>query len=217
MKSIIKENQYFLIPYFVFLLAGGVLLLMEEKGNLHLSFIRFHHPAADLFFKYLTYLGDGIIVCVVIFIYLFIRIRNSIILLTGYLISSITTQILKHTFFDKEPRPAKFFENLGEKIREIPGVTLHHWNSFPSGHAAAAFTLFFCLGLFTRNKALKFFLFIVSLFAAYSRVYLSQHFFSDIYAGSVLGVASSLGVWYYFEKTGKFRHPRFERGIFQSK
>jgi membrane-associated phospholipid phosphatase len=41
--------------------------------------------------------------------------------------------------------------------------------------------------------------FCLALVASYSRVYLSQHFFGDIYAGSVIGVGSTLALYYWMD------------------
>jgi membrane-associated phospholipid phosphatase len=41
-------------------------------------------------------------------------------------------------------------------------------------------------------RSLRAGLFLLALIAAYSRVYLSQHFFEDIYAGSFVGLIAAL-------------------------
>lgn len=39
--------------------------------------------------------------------------------------------------------------------------------------------------------------FVLALLAAYSRIYLSQHFFADVYAGSLIGVLTTILVYYW--------------------
>jgi membrane-associated phospholipid phosphatase len=54
------------------------------------------------------------------------------------------------------------------------------------------------LALFTKNKWIEFLLFSIALIVGYSRVYLSQHFFIDIYAGSIIGVSTTLVIYFLF-------------------
>jgi membrane-associated phospholipid phosphatase len=59
--------------------------------------------------------------------------------------------------------------------------------------------LFCLLSIFTRNKALGYVWFCLALIASYSRVYLSQHFFGDIYFGSIIGVISTVAIYYWLD------------------
>jgi len=47
--------------------------------------------------------------------------------------------------------------------------------------------------------------FILALFAAYIRVYLSQHWLIDIYVGSIIGVSFSLLFYVFFYHTQKWQ------------
>jgi membrane-associated phospholipid phosphatase len=183
MKDISRENRPFLIPYLLFLITGGIVLLLSEKKDLHLFFNSYHHPAADSFFTYITYLGDGV---------------------TANIVSSLITQGMKQLVFPDSPRPSRFFEGIKD-LYLVPGVDVHSFYSFPSGHTTVAFTLYFCLALIARNKWLKGLLFLLSLTVSYSRIYLSQHFFSDVYAGSVIGVIVSLVVFYTIENSRRLK------------
>ena len=71
----------------------------------------------------------------------------------------------------------------------IDGVNLHSNFSFPSGHSTAAFSTFFFLALIARKPILQVMLFSVGLLVAFSRVYISQHFFEDIYVGGIIGAS----------------------------
>jgi membrane-associated phospholipid phosphatase len=76
--------------------------------------------------------------------------------------------------------------------RPIPDIEMHLWKAFPSGHTAIGFCMFCLLALYTQNNFLKFFYFVVVFLIAYSRMYLSQHFLQDVYAGSIIGIGSAL-------------------------
>jgi membrane-associated phospholipid phosphatase len=125
--------------------------------------------------------------------------RKAAIALSCYVISSIVAQLLKKLVFSGALRPKAFFEGSTYSIHMIEGVTLHSYNSFPSGHATSAFSLFCLLSILTKNKEAGFVCFCLALLASYSRVYLSQHFFGDIYAGSIIGVVSSVALYYWLD------------------
>jgi membrane-associated phospholipid phosphatase len=67
---------------------------------------------------------------------------------------------------------------------------MHSFFSFPSGHSAGAFSLFFMISLILsgKRKFLGVFLFLLAMLTGYSRIYLGQHFPVDVYAGSIIGV-----------------------------
>jgi membrane-associated phospholipid phosphatase len=89
------------------------------------------------------------------------------------------------------PRPAEFFKDI--PFYEIPGIELHHWGSFPSGHTTTAFMLasFFYLVLPKKIKIHSLVMGIAFL-VGFSRVYLMQHFLMDVWVGALLGIFSSL-------------------------
>jgi membrane-associated phospholipid phosphatase len=68
-------------------------------------------------------------------------------------------------------------------------------NSFPSGHATTTFSLFCLLSLLAVKRGWGWLWFALALLAAYSRVYLGQHFFGDIFAGAVIGTSASVACY----------------------
>lgn len=195
MSTIFRRNAPFLIPYLLFLLAGGIVLAFIPKADLHLFFNRYHHPLADVFFTYLTYLGDGITVIIAVILALLVKYRYAILIGAANIISAIITQGLKQFVFTGTPRPRRFFEGLHD-LYLVPGVAVYSSNSFPSGHTTAAFTLYFCIALLIDNKWGKALFFLLSLMIGFSRIYLSQHFFSDVYTGSIIGVSIAFITYY---------------------
>jgi membrane-associated phospholipid phosphatase len=158
----------------------------------------------DIFFKYITHLGDGAFAFLVAFIFSFFSIRKSVYILLSYGGAAIVSSVLKHLVYHDIYRPHFVFQYfVREKLKQVEGVDLVGFNSFPSGHALSAFALFFCLIFVSRNHLLKLLFFTLAILAAYSRVYLSQHWLIDIYVGSVIGVCFSLlfyGVFYHTNK-----------------
>jgi membrane-associated phospholipid phosphatase len=77
-------------------------------------------------------------------------------------------------------------------------------SSFPSGHAATAFTVFSSL-YFTFRRRLAIPLFIIPILVAYSRVALGVHTYLDILVGALLGLAMPLLVSVMLQKRHKSR------------
>ncbi|MCW3101577.1 MAG: phosphoesterase PA-phosphatase related protein [Bacteroidetes bacterium] len=193
-RTVSRNNFPFLIPYALFLLAGAILIIANSKAETHLEFNRFHNHFFDIFFQYLTYFGDGYIAIITVVVLLTVKFRYALLTALASLISALITQTLKHTLFSEVVRPAKFFEGLHD-LYLVPGMENNFYNSFPSGHTTCAFALYFSIALIVENRGLKFFCFLFALAIGYSRIYLSQHFFEDVYAGSLIGVITTLIVY----------------------
>lgn len=204
MWQIILRNRYIFILYLLIFAVSVIYLLLEGKADSHILITNFHSESFDLFFRSLTFLGDGIFMLVMGILFLFfIRIRYGLILISSFIVSSISVQVLKRLAFPGHIRPVLFFREMGIELYSIPGLDYHSHFSFPSGHSTTAFTLFIGFAIFTRNKLLKFIFLLLSCIVAYSRVYLSQHFLEDVLAGSLLGIIVILWMAGIFLKLDK--------------
>ena len=190
----------FIIAYLLLLVIGAIAYFKIEKIEAHLIVNQFHNSVLDNLFYYLTYLGDGVFVVITIIIAAFFNVRLAVLIIASYALSALITQGLKHFVFNEWMRPAGIFEANAQlhQLYLVTGVELNYHNTFPSGHSTSAFSLFFSLSIFTPKKLIQFILFCLAVLAAYSRVYLSQHFFIDIYAGSFIGTVCSLLLYQYW-------------------
>lgn len=173
-------------------------MLLKSKAELHLFFNQYHSPVADSFFLFLTYFGDGLMALFLFIILLFIRYRYALIFSVSSILSAIITHLMKNGF--PSDRPIKYFTDKAQ-LYLVQGSEMNFHNSFPSGHTVTAFAIYFALALFTDNKLFKTLLFILALLVGYSRVYLSQHFFQDIYVGSIIGTLTSFTAYYYLQNS----------------
>jgi len=198
MKIKIKDYPAFLIPYVLFVLGAGWALLSVDKANLHLWLNSYHSPFLNEFFKYYTEVGASI-PYVLVFFLLFNKYRTAIFVLAAVSVTALIVQIIKHAL--NFPRPLKFFEQNFPDVQLplVPGVRVFTNHSFPSGHSAAAFALFFSFALLTKNRYLQFLCFVGALLVGYSRIYLSQHFLSDVFAGSLVAVVVTLLIKMYMD------------------
>lgn len=190
----------FIYPYLLLLIIGVFFYFITNKTEAHLFANRFHHFILDKLFFYATYLGDGYFIVITSIIASFFNVRLALLILASYALSSGITQGLKHLVFNEWMRPAGVFETNAQlqQLYLVPGVELNYHHSFPSGHSTSAFALFFSLSIFSTRKIIQFLLLCLAVFVAYSRVYLSQHFFIDIYAGSFIGTICSLAVYKFW-------------------
>jgi membrane-associated phospholipid phosphatase len=190
MFSLLKKNTAFFIPYFLFLLAGGLILVLYGKTDIHLYVNSHHSPLADFFFSNWTNLGLGIMIIPVALVLAFIRFRYMIMSIIGLALSGGINDSIKVLFHS--PRPLSVFKDLHQSLYLVPKIDVYTDYSFPSGHSATSFCMFCLLAIYMESKPAKFLCFIIAFLIAYSRMYLSEHFLKDIYAGSVIGVCSAL-------------------------
>jgi membrane-associated phospholipid phosphatase len=162
----------------------------------------YNTPYFDVFFKYLTNLGDGICLPFFLLLTIWYRLRDGLYLIVVFLLSGFLVQFLKRIVFSDIARPVKFFGD-GAHIHFVQGVEQWCCNSFPSGHSATAFGFYLCFAIVSKHNWLKAAMLVLACLVAYSRVYLSQHFLIDIAAGSLIGVivATACYPWIYSLKS----------------
>ncbi|MBN8854962.1 MAG: hypothetical protein BGO55_19335 [Sphingobacteriales bacterium 50-39] len=203
LRSIIADNRNFLLCYGFFFLAGLIFLLTEGKAATFRYLNPYHYTLLDEFFIRFTWLGDGLFAVGVIALLLILRRWGQACqVLSAFLLSALLAQILKNVF--SMPRPREFFLP-GEYLYFIPGITLNGHASFPSGHSTSIFALATMLAIFEPNKRLNIFYVLVAVAVGYSRIYLGQHFLTDVLMGSFLGVMTAIGIrWLFLEKFNKY-------------
>lgn len=177
--------------YIVFFVVIFWFVYMETKRELHLAINSYHSSFFDIFFKYITHLGDGIMFGVLVVLFFFKNKRVSLIVAFSGILTLLLTGFFKKIVFKGMPRPIEFF-GKDNALHLIEGVKMAHWNSFPSGHTMAAFAIATVLIYTTTNFYLRLLYLLLAILAGFSRVYLSQHFMMDILAGSALGIFAGL-------------------------
>ncbi|GAB3923142.1 hypothetical protein GCM10028804_21090 [Larkinella terrae] len=170
-------------------------MLLYSKAEL-MQWVNAHNwPTGDLFFQYVTNLGDGAFAVIVIVVLLFRSFRAALMGAASFLLSTLIVRVLKEVVFAGSLRPLKYFEHSEWQYRIIDGLDIHSYNSFPSGHSTTAFAVFSLLALLDDRKNRGWFWALLAVITAYSRVYLFQHFVEDVYVGSVIGTVSSVVVF----------------------
>lgn len=190
---------YFGTPYLLFFITTITLLTQYDKKDLHLLLNSYHTPFLDTFFKYITEMG-GTFIVVILLSFLLYQYRVAILTGVTLLFNLLLTNSLKLYF--KVPRPSSFFEQNYPDITlpYVDGIRMYTSNSFPSGHTSAVFAMMLILALCVKNRIAKTMACIVAILVGYSRIYLSQHFASDVLAGSLAGMVSAVVIYSLFQR-----------------
>lgn len=205
MKALIANNKMFYYMVLAFWSALLLVLFLTAKGEALLYINQYHSVALDYMFYFITFLGDGIFATLyLIALFLFVSKRKALVITFSFLTVVLVVQLLKNFLFaDGSPRPSIFFEGLSA-VYYVPWVEVHRFNSFPSGHTAQAFCLALCTLFYLKNKAYALPLFSLAALAAFSRMYLLQHFPLDLLAGSAAAIVIGTVAFYFFENKAAF-------------
>lgn len=191
------------IAYAVLLCVMVLMLCLYPKAELHLWLNSCHTPLGDMFMRLYSQLAEWPLYVIAVLPLVFKRWRLTVWYAASELVSATVVWVLKQLFH--APRPAAYFENIPDAVLPVvEGVRLHHSNSFPSGHTATFFVFFtFCALLLahyytghesnrrlaaTWRRLAMLLLLVMAALGGYSRIYLSQHFLSDVCVGSIIGV-----------------------------
>ncbi|MEN9987661.1 MAG: hypothetical protein RLZZ585_700 [Bacteroidota bacterium] len=182
-----KSSLFDWCNYFFWIFAL-LIIVQTDKLSLHLFFNSFHSQISDFIMPIFTNIGDGLFLLIVAFLVFLFRSRKlAIILLIAFLVSSGLVQFLKHFIFENHMRPMYVFQHV-KGFHQIKDFHYHLFQSFPSGHSTSSFVLFTFLAMnFAKNWQTKILCYIGALFFAFTRVYLSQHYFEDMFAGAMIG------------------------------
>lgn len=231
MKQILQKNSLFIALSLILIAVLGLAMVIIPKGELHLLLCDRHTPALDVFYRWYTTVAEWFPYLVCVCILLFGCIGDGVFATSAMILSALTTQLFKHIV--RAPRPLSWFDaNMPDvSLPIVDGVQMNYWNSFPSGHTTSFFALSFvlciiCTGLPRFSKepmraknriesaTIQIFLFLMAALGGYSRIYLSQHFAADVFAGVVVGVLITTVcyvVFYRYKDQKWYKYRVFEK------
>ena len=203
-KYVLNKINVFFVLYLLVLCICIVIKAIFTREEIYFAVNSHYSIGADVFFSWFTNIGNGLTtVGVILLLLMFYSYRKAFLLATSYAITSLFAQVLKHIF--DAPRPKAYFGMQLDHIHFAEGVKIYTLHSFPSGHSVTVFSTALVLAYFSRNKMLSVLLLLTAVLTGFSRMYLSEHFFEDVIAGSAVGVMVTL-LWLSFMDNYKFLH-----------
>lgn len=202
----ISYNPFFFFPFLLWVVAGGILLILFSRRDIFHSINTNYNGVLDSIMYYTTWLGEGgVIITVLALIMLIPAYRNWWYFLSALfcnIIPFFIQQILKSAFDLPRPRLLYYDRLWMHYLPDWPEL-LHR--GFPSGHSEGAFSLFCFLSLILppRYNKLGLVFFALALGVCYSRIYLAAHFFEDVYAGGIIGAVTTTLIFSFMAKFKK--------------
>ena len=173
--------------------------ILERSEGLYLSIPKLDIPGLNTFFMVTTLLGEYVGVILVL-VFLFFTGKHFIpVYLIALLITFLVSQGLKLFVFEHENRPSYTYEQL----EKIEGLEHHKHHSFPSGHTSTAFAIFTILAIAYPKKGVPFLGAMLAVLVGISRIYLGQHYLSDVVTGAIIGLFTSVWVVYFYALYGQ--------------
>ena len=128
---------------------------------------------ADYLFGIWTNAGDGVMWLVVLIIILRMKRKDVLpLIISGFVVSTVITQVFKYFIIPDELRP-------------------YTTSSYPSGHTGTAFSFYLLFCLIFHKKWWIWAGFTGALLVGYSRVYLAQHFPLDVAGGIIVAIVTA--------------------------
>ena len=191
-KDVLKQIRTFFIPYLALIIVCLLIKLLFTREEIYFAVNGQHFAWADAIAPYITDLGDGWTIIGLSVLLLLFSYRDAFLMITTWAITSLSAQIIKHIF--NRPRPTLYFQTQLSRIHLVKGVFMLKYDSFPSGHTVNAFSAALVITYLINDKRWGLLSLITAMAVGYSRMYMSEHFFEDVTAGSVLGVVLTI-IW----------------------
>ena len=199
------------VPYLLILIICLFIKLTFSRPEIYFAVNSLNTPLTDFLAPFITDLGNGWTAVILAAIFVLFSYRKAFILATGWAITSLSAQLIKFIFV--APRPKLYFGHQIDHAHFVKGIDILSTYSFPSGHTVTAFTLAVMFSYWSKNKGWCPVFLLLAIMVGYSRMYLSEHFFEDVVAGSALGFVLTV-IWLYWIDSRKFiQKPGWQKGL----
>ena len=213
--DVLHRIRFFFIPYLILICGCLIIKLLYSREDIFFAANAIHNNSADFIAPYVTAAGSGLTIVILSALIALFNYRKAFLLVTSYAVTSILAQIIKHLI--SAPRPKLYFADQLDKIYFVEGVEIYSHNSFPSGHTVTAFSAAVVLTYLAKSKNWGVLFLLAATCIGYSRMYLNEHFFEDVTAGSVLGVLITV-LWLWYMDSKKFIHTEpWSKGLLNKK
>jgi membrane-associated phospholipid phosphatase len=210
-KDVLQRIRPFFILYLILLCGCLVIKLLFTKDEIYFAVNGRYSEWSDFIAPYLTDLGNGWATVILSVILVFFSYRKAFLMASTYAITALFAQMIKH--IAKTPRPKLYFHDQLSHIHFVKGLYIDLHDSFPSGHTVTAFSTALLIAYFCKNKNWGAPLLILATSIGYSRMYLSEHFFGDVIAGSAIGVILTICWISYIDGRNFIHTPKWNKGL----
>lgn len=192
-----RPITYSCIIISIFTVGAIGILSLGNLNEYNFSLFKLNIKILSTFFKYSSFWAEWPIILTSLLLAFYKWGKQAWMWVLAFALEGLIIQIIKRLL--NAPRPVEVYPYC---VKQIDGITLAHFGSFPSGHTAA---VVFGTGLLlwsmkAINPKPKLFISTILILgvisAAISRVYLCQHHLQDVFAGGILGA----GLFYLFSR-----------------
>ncbi len=194
-----------MILHILYAIVGAVLLGLFSASQLLLYINGHYSTILDLIMYHITRLPEIAYIIFILALGLFTQRRYFVAIILSLAICALVIVLTKYVFFANQARPSVWLNSSGFKYHIVAGIRLHSNGSFPSGHTMAAFCTMALAAFVSKKWWTQLLFFIIALLSGYSRVYVAQHYFLDIYVGGLVGFTIAWLCFSIFEN--KFKTP----------
>ncbi len=179
-------TKEFNILFFVFWVFSVVVLLFTNRGDVEILINKTSISAFDKPFYFLTFLGHGTFAVIVLIILMLKNYYHSFYMFFSLLFVTIFSNLFKRLFFLQLLRPQWnfYYDDYSRVIFDAP---VNYLRSFPSGHTMTIFALAAILTLIINKRNFSLVFFFIAIMVSISRIYLLQHYYTDILWGAIFG------------------------------
>lgn len=189
LRTYISRNS--VVAYYILIVFLICIVFFSIPKGEEVYFINgLHTPFLDFFFSTITHFGNAIYFIPAVLVMMFFQFRYSLMLTMTGLAHGVIVTIFKRLIFSHAGRPITYLD--ADLLHQVPGVSIHKWMSFPSGHTATIFAFIVLLSLLFKNRWITFLLSLIAILAGLSRIYLLQHFGVDVAVGAFIGTLTSV-------------------------
>ena len=196
MKELIQKNTYYYITcLFLFVCISALLFFQSKIEVTHWVNMR-HSFWLDKIILAVDKIGTlSFAIIVLAFLWIFKGGKIAFYGLICFVSVSLLTIFLKFIIFPGTPRPTVLLEDI-LPLRLVEGVIQLKTESFPSGHTSSAFAIATFFALVLPHKRLHVLFALLAAAVGYARIYLSQHFITDVYTGMCIGIILTTLIYY---------------------
>ncbi|HTD41208.1 MAG TPA: phosphatase PAP2 family protein [Mucilaginibacter sp.] len=211
-NEVLRNIKWLIIPYLVILCICLVIKLIYSREDIYFTVNGINSSVADFLAPFVTDLGNGWTAVALSLILMLFSYRKGLLIASSFAVTSILgAQVVK--FIVDAPRPKLYFKDQLSRIHFVKGVDVLTTHSFPSGHTITAFSAAVVLTYLSKNSRWGILYLILAILVGYSRMYLSEHFFEDVTAGSIIGVVITVIWLYWLDNKAFIQSPRWQRGL----